>query len=223
MHVWSKVILSGKKLIRREFQTADGERHQSAGDNLHQGFFKYVFVSRNTWILGQLKHIETTLIVLPKRIIEAIKGRGQDLEYNFTDVTRQVDRSWFSSSPRDLLSKLKLNNLLLSLLFFPLVVLVILINLAIIALLLVGLVLTIPVAILVFVYNLKSGFRAVELSEEEGGGAGGGEGEGGGNATLELPPELDRGETTIFNSDPERTLASFQVKFKEKSLKAQKF
>jgi len=43
-------------------------------------------------ILGQLKHIETTLIVLPKRIIEAIKGRGQDLEYNFTDVTRQVNK-----------------------------------------------------------------------------------------------------------------------------------
>jgi hypothetical protein len=31
-------------------------------------------VSRNTWILGRLKHIETTLIVLPKTIIEAIKG-----------------------------------------------------------------------------------------------------------------------------------------------------
>ena len=55
---------------------------------IQKGFFKYVFVSRNTWILGRLKHIETTLIVLPKTIIEAIKGRGQDLEYNFTDVGR---------------------------------------------------------------------------------------------------------------------------------------
>ena len=52
--------------------------------------FQYVFISRNMWVLGSLKHIETTLIVLPKKIIEAIKGRGQDLEYNFTDVTRQV-------------------------------------------------------------------------------------------------------------------------------------
>ena len=41
---------------------------------IQKGFFKYVFVSRNTWILGRLKHIETTLIVLPKTIIEAIKG-----------------------------------------------------------------------------------------------------------------------------------------------------
>ena len=44
---------------------------------IQKGFFKYVFVSRNTWILGQLKHIETTLIVLPKTIIEAIKGLAE--------------------------------------------------------------------------------------------------------------------------------------------------
>jgi hypothetical protein len=40
---------------------------------------------------------------------------------------------------------------------------------AIIALLLIGLVLTIPVAVLVFLYNLKSGFRAVEIDEDEEG------------------------------------------------------
>ncbi len=61
-------------------------------------------------------------------------------------------------------------------------------------------------AILVFVYNLKSGFRAVELSEGE---------EGGGVDTLELPPELDRGERAIFNLDPGRTLASFQRDLEE--------
>jgi hypothetical protein len=108
--------------------------------NLHSRFFRYVFISRNTWILGSLKHIETTLIVLPKRIIEAIKGRGQDLDDNLRDVHRQVadNRSWFSS-PREFLSQLKLNNLLLSILFFPLVILVIVMNLVIIALLIVGL------------------------------------------------------------------------------------
>ncbi len=48
-----QVILSGKKLIRREFQTdaEDGKAGGSrlAGENLHHGFFKYVFISRNTW------------------------------------------------------------------------------------------------------------------------------------------------------------------------------
>ncbi len=42
MHVWSKVILTGKKLVRRDFQSEEP-------DNLHSRFFKYVFISRNTW------------------------------------------------------------------------------------------------------------------------------------------------------------------------------
>ncbi len=55
----------------------------------------------------------------------------------------------------------------------------------------------------------------MELSDEEGGGGGGGGGGGEGGNTLELPPELDRGETAIFNSDPGRTLASFQKELEE--------
>ena len=84
--------------------------------------------------------------------------------------------------------------------FFPLVIIVIVINLIIIVLLLIGLVLTIPVAVLIFIYNLKNGFRAVELADEEEG-----------QNTLELPPEIERGETVIFNSDPALTLAQMQV------------
>ena len=197
MHVWSKVIWSGKKLMKKEF----GKRNNQ--NNIHNRFFKYVFISRNTWILGKLRHIETTLIVLPTSIIEAIKGRGQDLEYNFTDVTKRVDKSWFSS-PREMLSNFKINNLLLFLLFFPMVILVIFINLVIIVLLLAGLILTIPVAILIFLYNLKSGFRSVELNDDEDG-----------QNTLELPPEIDRGETTIFKSDPSKTLVSIQRDLEE--------
>jgi hypothetical protein len=34
---------------------------------------------------------------------------------------------------------------------------------------LIGLLLTIPVAVLIFLYNLKSGFRAVEIDEDEEG------------------------------------------------------
>ena len=110
-----------------------------------------------------------------------------------------MDKSWFSS-PREFFSRLKPNNLILSLMFFPLVLLVIIINLIIIVLLVIGLVLTIPVAVLIFIYNLKNGFRAVELLDEEEG-----------QNTLELPPEIERGETVIFNSDPALTLAKMQV------------
>lgn len=225
IHVWSRLIVTGKKLIRQEIKDFGGNQEnvsnlngvgQTQGStNIQSRFFKYVFISRNTWILGKLKHIETTVIVLPKKIIEAIKGRGQDLEYNFTDVGRQVqDRSW--SSPRSFFKtqQLQLNNLILSFLFFPIVILVIVINVLIIILLLIGLVLTIPVAILVFLYNLKSGFRAVEMSD----------GEEEGQNTLELPPVEGGGdpaavggvgsvgtrEKSLFNSYPGRTLSSIQ-------------
>ncbi len=111
MHVWRNVILTGKKLIRQEIINDD------SNTGIQQKFFKYVFISRNTWILGSLKHIETTLIVLPKRIIEAIKGRGQDLEYNFNDATRH--------SPLEFFQTRKINNFFISLMCFPLVIIVI--------------------------------------------------------------------------------------------------
>ena len=66
LHVWSNVIRSGKKLIRREIK---GAKTNDDTLQLSTNFFKYVFIARNTWILGKLKHIETTLIVLPTRII----------------------------------------------------------------------------------------------------------------------------------------------------------
>ena len=86
------------------------------------------------------------------------------ISLHFTN-NRQVDRSWLNNmrnfscsgevSPRQCFASLKLNKLICSLLFFPMVLLAIALNLIIIALLLFGLVLTIPVAVLVFLYNLK--------------------------------------------------------------------
>jgi hypothetical protein len=192
MHVWRNVILTGKKLIRQEIKEDTEQDQNNAG--IQHRFFKYVFISRNTWILGELKHIETTLIVLPKRIIEAIKGRGQDLEYNFNDATKH--------SPLEFLATQKLNNLIISLLCFPLVLLVIVLNVLVIVMLLIGLVMTIPVAVCVFLYNLKSGFRAVDLQSND-------DAIDGFN-TLELPPEIESGEAAIFQCDPTRTLAKFQ-------------
>ena len=66
LHVWSNVIRSGKRLIRREIK---GAKTNDDTLQLSTNFFKYVFITRNTWILGKLKNIETTLIVLPTRII----------------------------------------------------------------------------------------------------------------------------------------------------------
>jgi hypothetical protein len=44
MHVWRNVIVSGKKLIRQEIISRSGK-----DNNLQKRFFKYVFISRNTW------------------------------------------------------------------------------------------------------------------------------------------------------------------------------
>ena len=82
MHVWRNVIISGKKLIRREIKPKSNQQKEDPNDASlaivgSKQFFKYVFISRNTWILGYVKHIEITLIVLPKRIIDMIRGRGK--------------------------------------------------------------------------------------------------------------------------------------------------
>ena len=79
MHVWRNVIRSGKKLYRREIKP---KSDQQKGDNPNdttltiketlgsKQFFKYVFISRNTWILGFVKHIEITLIGKKKHALE---------------------------------------------------------------------------------------------------------------------------------------------------------
>ena len=166
MHVWRNVIFRGKKLIRREIKPkSDQQKEENPNDTTltivgSKQFFKYVFISRNTWILGFVKHIEITLIVLPKRIIDMIRGRGQDLEYGFNDIIDDYN-------PLKLWKNLKFNKTAAcSLLCFPVVILFFLANLAIILLLIIVLVMALPVAFCIFLYNLKSGFKAYDdLSE----------------------------------------------------------
>ena len=65
LHVWSNVIISDRKLVKKELQ-------EESQDMIQRRFLKYVFVQRNSWILGKLKHIHITLIVLPKEFTESI-------------------------------------------------------------------------------------------------------------------------------------------------------
>lgn len=49
MHVWNNVILTGKKLTRKEFGGNGGGSSNVEGGatrNIHSGFFRYVFISR---------------------------------------------------------------------------------------------------------------------------------------------------------------------------------
>ena len=82
LHVWSNIIRVGKKPIRKEMEL-ESNRHS---DTIHKNFFQYVFLSRNTWMFGSLKHIQTTLIILPKTIIDGIAGQGKDVKTEFRDT-----------------------------------------------------------------------------------------------------------------------------------------
>ena len=127
LHMWSNVIVAGKVPIQKDLKNV-------------QEFFQYVFMSRNTWICGSLKNIQTTLIILPKNIIESISKLSQDLIYEFKSV----------------LGKCNLCNMLkfLSMLLFSLVCIIFL---------LVLLVLSIPILTVLFIWNLtaKNGFIIV--------------------------------------------------------------
>ena len=79
LHVWSNYIVTGKELIRKELEDENPET-DNAADTIRNAFFQYVFIARNTWICGSLKHIQATFIILPKSIIECITGQGQDLD-----------------------------------------------------------------------------------------------------------------------------------------------
>ena len=81
MHVWSKTIRSEKRPIRKELEGKQMTSNQNNGMKaIQKNFFQYVFISRNTWICGSLNHIQTTLIILPKAIIEAITDQGKDVQ-----------------------------------------------------------------------------------------------------------------------------------------------
>jgi hypothetical protein len=79
LHVWSNYIVTGKELIRKELEDENPET-DNAADTIRNAFFQYVFIARNTWICGSLKHVQATFIILPKSIIECITGQGQDLD-----------------------------------------------------------------------------------------------------------------------------------------------
>ena len=158
LHVWRNTILSGKKLIRREMEKS---KNETIDEEIQTKFFRYVFVTRSTWFCGTLKHIEMTVLILPEKIINCIRVRGQRIEYSFYGTTK-----------KNIFGNLKearnLHKIILSLLC-P--ILVLLVNLVIILLAIIALVLTIPIIIAIFFYNLLStnvGFKLYDIDAEVG-------------------------------------------------------
>ena len=95
--------------------------------------------------------------------------------------------------------------MIISLLSFFAILVVILVNVVVIALLLVGIILAIPVSIALFWYNLKSGFGDEDVENQL-------------DVTdsrirkqetiLELPPEIGSSQLSIFHCYPDQTMVS---------------
>ena len=141
LHIWRDVILEDKLPTRKEL-----EKHNHVDDaKIQENFFQYVFMSRNTWICGSLKNIQTTLVILPKTIIEKITGQHKDLDNEFKDALNKEN----SCGKLMCLPKF----------FF---------GLCVIILLLVALVLCIPIILCLLLWNLmaQNGFKAVSVEGE---------------------------------------------------------
>ena len=141
LHIWSDTILADKLPTRKEL-----DKHNLVDDaKIQENFFQYVFMSRNTWICGSLKNIQTTLVILPKTIIEKITGQHKDLDNEFKDALNKEN----SCGKLMCLPKF-------------------LFGLGVIILLMVALVLCIPIILCLFLWNLtaKNGFKAVSIEGE---------------------------------------------------------
>ena len=181
MHVWSNVIISGKKLIRKELED-DCPNEETRSDAIRNAFFQYVFVTRNTWICGALKNIQTTLLIMPKTVIARITGHGEDLDHEAKELLKHNPLTTVFEQNK----KHKFRNLIISLMCLPMVLIIIVFNLLVITLLVLVLILTIPVALGIFFWNLFSnnGFKAVPKDDKE---------TVDDFKILEIPPEIESG------------------------------
>ena len=207
MHVWSNVIWDSKRLKRKELTTkgvdevdatkpAVQTEIEKVNIRTQEKFFKYVFMCRNTWILGKIKHVEITLMILPKWIIDKLKYAGESLIIA-SDKMRDQVLVWFSTFTCSCPALLfKIRDILVSLLLFTVIFVVF--NILAIGILLVLFSLLIPVMLILFILNLKKGCVATD--------------EGDFQEILEEPPEIN--EEILFKDYPSITLFSLQQSLK---------
>ena len=172
-------------------------------------FVEYVFISSNSWFLGKLKTVKTTLMILPRSLIRQIEEQGRKLEVGITDpldaaaggIIGEGALERWKLTARNLLHWKKTIALLC---FFPLIILGILVPLVIIMILITILLLSLPVMVLLVLYNVFGNCRNVidkTMVDNE---------EYADRDIEDLPPEIDSIENTIFSCDPSLTLKKLQ-------------
>lgn len=205
MHVWSNVIWSSKRLRRVDFdkgeeddvdnknRTEIGAETERVMIRTHKKFFRYVFICRNTWILGKVKNVEITLAILPKWIIDNMRSWGENVLFaseHIRDDVRLYFAKFRCSCPDILINILK--GFLMLLVFL---IVFVVFNILVLAILLVLLFLTLPVIFVLFLINIRKGF----VSETE---------EDTTQDILEEPPDIN--QEIMFEVYPNITLFSIQ-------------
>ena len=210
LHIWRNTIFTTTRLQSQPFTLGGHSKKYDEGgmdqDQTDYRFVEYVFVSSNAWVLGKLKTIKTTIMILPKSLLTMIESQGKQLEMGISNPIEAAKgelgaiQQW----------KIKAQNLLhwkttLALLcFLPLVVLGILVPLAILLIFITFLVLSLPLMILLLLYNLFGNCRNMidkNMVDNE---------EYLDKDIEDLPPEIDSIENPIFSCDPSLTLRKVQ-------------
>jgi len=208
LHIWSNTIFTMTRIKSQPFEfLGSSKSYDTANGESNSRFVEYVFISPNSWFLGKLKTVKTTIMILPKQLIKMIEGQGKQLG---TGILEPIDTATggigaveqWKSTARNLLHWRKTLALLC---FLPLILLGIFVPLFIILVLVAALVLSLPLMVLLLLYNVFSNCNNVidktmvdndEFLDRD---------------IEDLPPEIDSIENLIFSCDPSLTLRKVQA------------
>ena len=208
LHIWSNTIFTTTRIKSQPFEfMGSSKSYVTESGDTQSRFVEYVFISSNSWFLGKLKTVKTTIMILPKKLITQIEEQGKQLGVGIFDPIDAATggigavEQW-KSTARNLLHWRKTIALLC---FFPLIILGILVPLIIILVLVTALVLSLPLMIVLLLYNVFGNCRNVidktmvdndEYTDRD---------------IEDLPPEIDSIENLIFSCDPSLTLRKVQA------------
>merc|ERR1711892_133852 len=208
LHIWSNTIFTTTRIKSQPFQfMGTSELYEADTEESQHRFVEYVFISSNSWFLGKLKTVKTTIMILPKSLLAMIEGQGKQLGTGILEpidtATGGIDKvQQLKSMARNLLHWRKTIALLC---FLPLILLGIFVPLVIILVLVTALVLSLPLMIILLLYNVLANCNNVidktmvdndEFIDRD---------------IEDLPPEIDSIENLIFSCDPSLTLRKVQA------------
>ena len=215
LHIWSNTIFTATRIKSQPFEFLGSSKSyvtqtdNDEDDRQQSRFVEYVFLSSNSWFLGKLKTVKTTLMILPRSLIRMIEEQGRKLEVGITDPLDAAATGLGDGAIERL--KLTARNLLhwrktfAILCFLPLILLGILVPLLFILVLVTLLLLSLPLMVVLVLYNVFGNCRNVinkTMVDNE---------EYADKDIEDLPPEIENYENSILSCDPSITLKKVQM------------